>query len=76
MTVSGSVLVPVTANKMLLSAPLKFVGKSGKQNPQKFQGMPADVLMLAVGEGAPVQAGLTLTTVQSNEEKIEASTVI
>jgi hypothetical protein len=75
-TVTGSVLVPVTANKMLLSTTLKFVGKSGKQKPEKFEGMPADVLMLAVGEGAPVRAGLTLTTVQRNEEKIEADTVI
>jgi hypothetical protein len=75
-TVTGSVLVPVTANKMLSSATLKFVATSGKQKPEKFEGAPADVLMLAVGEGTPVQAGLTLTTVQSNEEKIEANTVV
>jgi hypothetical protein len=75
-TVTGSVLVPVTANAMKLSATLKFVAKSGKQNPEKFEGAPAAVLMVAVGEGAPVRAGLTLTTVQSNEEKIEANTVV
>ena len=74
--VSGSVLVPVTPNKMALSATLKFVGKSGKQKPESFEGMPADVLMVAVGEGAPVQAALTLTTVERNEEKIEINSVI
>ena len=75
-TVTGSVLVPVPANKMARSATLKFVAKSGKQKPEKFEGTPADVLKVAVDGGALVQAGLTLTTVQSNEEKIEANTVI
>ena len=74
--VSGSVLVPVTPNKMALSATLKFVGKSRKQKPESFEGMPADVLMVAIGGGAPVQASLTLTTVKTSEEKIEINSVI
>ncbi|TML00240.1 MAG: hypothetical protein E6G34_01755 [Actinobacteria bacterium] len=74
--VSGSVLVPVASNKMALTATLKFLSKSGKQKPENFEGMPADVLMVAVGEGAPVQAGLTLTTLQRSEEKVEINSVI
>src|SRR5205823_2671586 len=74
--VIGSVLVPVATTKMAPSATLKVVGNSGKQKPEKFEGMPADNLMVAVGQAAPVQATLTLTTVQSNEEKIEINSVI
>src|SRR5437868_13116975 len=33
------------SNKMALSATLKFVGNSGKQKPEKFEGLPADILI-------------------------------
>jgi hypothetical protein len=74
--VQGSVLNPVKSNKMLLTATLKSVASGGKQKPEKFEGMPKDVLEVSFGEAAFEQSALKLTTIQANEEKIEINTVV
>jgi hypothetical protein len=75
-SVQGSVLNPVKANKMVLTATVKYSATVGKQKPEKFEGQPKDVLETSFGEAAFEQSGLKLTTVQANEEKIEINTVV
>jgi FG-GAP repeat len=75
-SVQGSVLYPVKTNKMLSLVTLKYTESSGKQKPEKFEGAPKDVLETAFGEAAAEQSGLKLTTIESNEEKIEINTVV
>jgi hypothetical protein len=76
--VQGAVLNPVTANAMKLTATVKFVAKGGKQKPEKFVGGVKEVLESKFSNvpGATFeQSGQTLTTVQTNEEKLEISTL-
>jgi hypothetical protein len=75
-TVRGSMLNPVAANKMLLTSTVKWNASGGKQKPEKFEGQPKDVLETAFGEGPFEQSALKLTTIQTNEEKIELNTVV
>jgi hypothetical protein len=75
-SVRGSVLSPVKANKMLSTATLKYAATAGKQKPEKFEGLPKDVLETSFGEAAFDQSGLKLTTIQTSEEKIEINTVV
>jgi hypothetical protein len=74
--IRGSVLTPVVANKMNTIATLKYAALSGKQKPEKFEGQPKDVLETAFGEAAFEQSALKLTTVQTNQEKIEINSVV
>jgi len=75
-SVQGSVINPVKNNKMLSTATLKYAASSGKQKPEKFEGLPKDVLETSFAEAAYEQSGLTLATVQTNEEKIEINSVV
>jgi len=75
-TIRGSVLNPVTANKMAASVTVKYAQTAGKQKPEKFEGMPIDVLETATGEGAFEKTGLALTMTQTNGEKIEVNSVV
>jgi hypothetical protein len=75
-SVQGSVLNPVKTNKMLLMATVKYAATAGKQKPDKFEGLPKDVLETSFGEAAFEQSGLKLTEIQANEEKIEINTVV
>jgi hypothetical protein len=79
-TVKGEVMNPVTANAMKLSATVKFIAKNGKQKPEKFATDPSGTKRVLfsskiVGSGF-VQAGQSLTTIQTNEEKLEISTLV
>jgi len=89
--VKGHVLNPVTANAMKLTATVKFVAKLGKQKPERFAGETQACTPVNVPEGSkcPIlesafsnipgapfeQSGQTLTAIQTNEEKLEVSTV-
>jgi hypothetical protein len=73
--VRGSVIVPVTTNKMLLTSPLKFVQKNGKQKPEQFEGEPKDVLEFSTDRGPFAQAGLFFEAAETNEEPIEINSV-
>ena len=75
-SVQGSVLDPVKSNKMASLATLKYTESAGKQKPERFEGAPKDVLETAFGEAAVEQSGLKLTTIETDEEKIEINTVV
>ena len=75
-SIKGSVLVPVGTNKMVAGATLKYAQTSGKQKPEKLEGMPKDTLEASIAEGPYEQMGLALTTIETNEEKIEVNTVV
>ena len=75
----GSVIVKVgeikegkfklLTNKMLNKEPLEFTVTGGKQDPQKFEGEPKDVLEGSVGGGAFEEATLTLLEIQKTSPK-------
>ena len=75
--VKGSVLHPVVANKMLISATEKFAATKGEQKPSAFAGEPDDSHILESNtNGGPFEeAGQTITAIATYEEKIEASSV-
>jgi len=73
--VRGAVLNPVTSNKMLIKATVKFSGKLGKQKPEKFEGGSKETLESSIEGGPFEQSDQVLTTIQKNEEKLEISTV-
>jgi hypothetical protein len=77
--VKGHVLNPITANKMLIKATVKFVASGGKQKPEKFANTGTEKLVLEsdfsnIGTEFE-QSGQTLTTIQTNEEKLEVNTI-
>jgi hypothetical protein len=78
--VRGEVLNPVTANAMKLSATVKFLATKGKQKPEKFATDPVGTKRVLFSTkligGGEVQAGQSLTTIQTNEEKLEINTLI
>jgi hypothetical protein len=69
----GSVIVPLKANKPALTQKLKFKASKGKQRPESFAGGSRDVLEESVGAGAYEQAGLSLAATQTGEETVEAN---
>ena len=73
----GSVILEGKANTMALTVTLKGAQKKGVQKYTHFVTGKAneDVLELKIGAGSYEQAGLTITSMQTNEEKIEANTV-
>jgi hypothetical protein len=75
--VKGSVLHPVSANKMLTKATEKFSATKGEQKPSFFAGEKEDSHILESNtNGGPFEeAGQTITAIATYEEKIEASTV-
>jgi hypothetical protein len=75
-TVRGSVLAPIAANKMVSVATIKYAQTGGKQKPEKFEGLPADVLEAAFGEESFERMGLGATLTQTYAEKIEVNTVV
>jgi hypothetical protein len=74
--VRGSVLHPITANKMLLTATEKFTAAKGEQKPDKFAGGVVDEHTLESNtNGGPFEeAGQTITALATYEEKVEANT--
>jgi len=76
--VRHEVMNPVTSNAMKLTATVKFAATKGKQKPEKFVTDVAGTKRVLESNklgGAFEQAGQTLTTIQTNEEKLEVSTV-
>jgi phospholipase C len=66
-TLTGSILAPVTADRMLTTATLKFTATAGKQKPEAFLGGEKDVLTNTLSD----QVGLTVGSTQTNEEAVE-----
>jgi len=69
--VVGSVLVKDVAGKMSSTEILKYLQKSGKQKPERFEGGPREVLEAKFGAGAFEQTGLALTITATREEPLE-----
>jgi hypothetical protein len=74
--VRGSVILPVAANAMKLSSTVKLNSSKGKQKPEKFVGGPQEALECSIQFTAYKQCALILATIWTNEEKVEASTVL
>jgi hypothetical protein len=77
----GSVILPVPANSMKLSEPLKFTstGKAGtkyKQKPEQLEGEAPDVLEWSVNLNPFEQFGMELSLLLTNEEKLEVNSVV
>ena len=75
-SIHGSVIVSVTANKMALTQALKSRERKGKQQPESFVGGSRDVLEASFDNGAPEQVGLTLTSTQTSKEAVEVNSVL
>ena len=73
--VRGHVISPVTSNKMLLTATVKFAATKGKQKPESFVGGEKQILESSFAGGPFEQSGQTITTLQTTEEKLEISSV-
>jgi hypothetical protein len=74
----GGLMNPITANAMRLSETVILTATKGKQKPEKFAADPTGTKRVLLSNklgGAFVQTGLTLTTVSTNEEQIEVSTL-
>ena len=76
MSISGAAIARVVANSMSISDNVKFKASGGHQQPEHFFGEAAEVLMFTFNGGTPEQAGETLTSVQTNEEKVEINSVV
>jgi hypothetical protein len=76
--ITGSVIAKVTAkNAMKLQNTLIFAATArGIQNPTRFEGGQEEVLHAKFGAGGISEAaGLKLTLIQTNEEKVEVNSV-
>ncbi len=74
--VRGAVIDEVKANSMLLTATLKYSESKGIQKPSHFEGGTTEVLEESLNGEPFHQAGLALTMIQTNEEKVEASSIV
>jgi hypothetical protein len=75
-SISGALIGGVTPNLMKATDTVKFKQSGGKQQPEGFFGEPADALSTRFEEKPSEQAGESLTTNQTNEEKIEINSVV
>jgi hypothetical protein len=73
--VKNSVISPVTANAMKLTATIKYTASKGVQKPTKFEGGPNMFLESKFSAAPYEQSGQAATTVQTNEEQMEVNTV-
>jgi hypothetical protein len=77
--VRGSILVPVTANKMSDTVKLKYVGKKGVQKVQDYEENGSkirDVLEANFAGTGFVQASQTIESTVTNEEKLELNAYV
>jgi hypothetical protein len=75
-TVTGSILVPVKADKMAITSTLTYKASKGRQKPEHLEGEPPDVLTASLNGEASEQIGLTATLTQTNEEALEINAVV
>jgi alpha-tubulin suppressor-like RCC1 family protein len=73
----GSVILEVKANRMLTTGTWKGVQAKGKQKPTSFEGGPEAVLRVKIGSAAGYeQAGLSGTISESNAEAVEINSEV
>jgi len=75
-SVRGSVIVPVTADKMSLTSSLVYKALEGKQAPEQFEEEPKDILESSFAGGTFEQSGLTGKLVQTSEEPVEINAFV
>jgi hypothetical protein len=75
-TVTGAVLVPVKADKMLATSTLKYTATKGKQKPEHLEGGRTEVLTASLNGEAFEQIGETATLTQVNEEAVEINAAV
>jgi len=79
LVVKGEVMVPIKGNTMLTTQTVIFKATKGKQKPEKFATDPSGTKRILFAKNSKLeeyfQAGQTLTTIQTNLEKAEASSV-
>jgi hypothetical protein len=75
-SVRGSVLNPVASDHMSARATVRYSATAGRQRPEGFEGLPADALEAAFGQGSFEQAALKLTSTTVSEAPIEVNTVV
>lgn len=73
---TGAVISPVPANIMRLTTTVKAKALNGKQKPERFVEGATEVLKATINGGTPEQAGESMTTNQTNEEKVEINSVL
>ena len=71
-TLTGSLISPVPADKTFTTGTVKYAETSGKQKPERFEGGEKDVLTNGLSE----QVGLKVTGTQTNEEPFEMNAII
>jgi hypothetical protein len=76
LTVEGSILVPVVANKMAATSVVKYRQVSGKQIPEHFEGEPKDVLSSTPNGLTFEQLAESVSLTETAEEAIEINTVV
>jgi hypothetical protein len=74
--IRGALMVAVPGNAMKRTTTVKLIATKGKQTPAQFVGGPVEVPECKFAAAPYEQCGLTLTTIQTNEEKIETSTIL
>ncbi len=78
--VHGEVMNPLKSNSMKSVLTVKFTASKGKQKPEKFATDPVGTKRVLFSNklvgGGEVQAGQSLTTIQTGEEKLEINTLI
>jgi hypothetical protein len=72
----GTVVFPVKTNAMLLTETQKYTQSKGKQKPTGFEGEGPSLLEMSFAPAPYEPAGLGLTLIQTNEEKMEVNSVV
>jgi Subtilase family len=75
-SVQGSLLVPVKANRMSAIPALSFKATKGRQKPEAFVEGASEVLEGSFGGGASEQLGLTLKAALSSGEALEVNSTV
>ncbi len=74
--VKGSVIVPLTSNKMLPTIELQAKAAKGKQKPESFVGGSKEVLEESINGGPYEATGLTVAITEENGEELEVDTLV
>jgi hypothetical protein len=75
LAIRGTVIVPVTTDKMLTANTWKATESKGKQKPEGFLGESPAVLEASLNGGTSEQAGLSLAATETSEEPIEINAI-
>ncbi len=74
--IQGSVIVPISADKMLLANKLKASASKGEQKPESFVAGAKDVLEESFDRADFEPTGLSLALTQTDEEAVEVNSVV